>query len=123
MLKTFPSDTTHENTELLELSMSPQRMLLPPSCVLMTSLSNGFLVSSFLSPERKESTLGARDFRFLSSLYRQPSSDSDPREKPFSKDYSCGHTTDFYLGKTDLSRANSSKICLGKFISGFALPR
>ena len=76
----------HENTELLELSMSPQRMLLPPSCVLMTSLSNGFLVSSFLSPERKESTLGAGDYRFLSSLYRQPSSDSDPREKPFSKD-------------------------------------
>ena len=36
---------------------------------------------------------------------------------------SCGHTTDFYLGKTDLPRANSSKICLGKFISGFVLPR
>ena len=32
---------------------------------------------------------------------------------------SCGHTTDFHLGKTDLPRANSSKICLGKFISGF----
>ena len=37
----------------------------------------------------------------------------------FSKYNSCGHTTDFYLGKTDLPRANSSKICLGKFISGF----
>ena len=36
---------------------------------------------------------------------------------------SCGHTTDFYLGKTNLPRANSSKICLGKFISGFVLPR
>ena len=36
---------------------------------------------------------------------------------------SCGYTTDFYLGKTDLRRANSSKICLGKFISGFVLPR
>ena len=36
---------------------------------------------------------------------------------------SCGHTTDFYLGKTDLPGANSSKICLGKFISGFVLPR
>ena len=35
---------------------------------------------------------------------------------------SCGHTKDFYLGKTDLPRANSSKICLGKFISGFVLP-
>ena len=35
---------------------------------------------------------------------------------------SCGHTTDFYLGKTDLPRANSSKICRGKFISGFVLP-
>ena len=27
---------------------------------------------------------------------------------------SCGHTTDFYLGKTDLPRANSSKISLGE---------
>ena len=36
---------------------------------------------------------------------------------------SCGHTTDFYLGKTDLPRANSSKISQGKFISGFVLPR
>ena len=36
---------------------------------------------------------------------------------------SCGHTTDFYLGKTDLPRANSSKICLVKFILGFVLPR
>ena len=36
---------------------------------------------------------------------------------------SCGHTTDFYLGKTDLPRANSSKISRGKFISGFVLPR
>ena len=36
---------------------------------------------------------------------------------------SCGHTTDFYLGKTDLPRANSSKIFRGKFISGFVLPR
>ena len=35
----------------------------------------------------------------------------------------CGHTTDFYLGKTDLPRANSSKISRGKFISGFVLPR
>ena len=26
---------------------------------------------------------------------------------------SCGHTTDFYLGKTDLPRANSSKIWEG----------
>ena len=26
-----------------------------------------------------------------------------------SVDISCGHTTDFYLGKTDLPRANSSK--------------
>ena len=34
---------------------------------------------------------------------------------------SCGHTTDFYLGKTDLPRANSSKISQGKFISGFVL--
>ena len=31
---------------------------------------------------------------------------------------SCGHTTDFYPGKTDLPRANSSKISRGKFISG-----
>ena len=36
---------------------------------------------------------------------------------------SCGHTTDFYRGKTDLPRANSSKISGGKFISGFVLPR
>ena len=36
---------------------------------------------------------------------------------------SYGHTTDFYLGKTDLPRANSSKISRGKFISGFVLPR
>ena len=35
---------------------------------------------------------------------------------------SCGHTTDFYLGKTDLPRANSSKISQGKFISCFVLP-
>ena len=35
---------------------------------------------------------------------------------------SCGHTTDFYLGKPFLPRANSSKIYLGKFISGFVLP-
>ena len=33
-----------------------------------------------------------------------------------------GHTTDFYLGKSDLPRANSSKIAQGKFISGFVLP-
>ena len=39
------------------------------------------------------------------------------------RDISCGYTTDFYLGKADLPRANSSKICLGKFISGFVLPR
>ena len=36
---------------------------------------------------------------------------------------SCGHTTDFYPGKTDLPRAISSKISRGKFISGFVLPR
>ena len=36
---------------------------------------------------------------------------------------SCGHTTDFYLGKTDLPRENSSKISRDKFISGFVLPR
>ena len=36
---------------------------------------------------------------------------------------SCGHTTDFYLGKPFLPRANSSKIYLGKFIWGFVLPR
>ena len=36
---------------------------------------------------------------------------------------SCGHTSDFYLRKTDLPRANSSKISRGKFISGFVLPR
>ena len=41
----------------------------------------------------------------------------------FLSDISCGHTTDFYLGKTDLPRANSSKISRGKFISGFVLPR
>jgi len=35
---------------------------------------------------------------------------------------SCGHTTDFYLGKTDLPRANSSKISRGQFTSGFILP-
>ena len=35
---------------------------------------------------------------------------------------SCGHTTDFYLGKPFLPRANLSKICLRKFISGFVLP-
>ena len=34
-----------------------------------------------------------------------------------------GHTTDFYLGKSDLPRANSSKIARGKFMSGFVLPR
>ena len=44
------------------------------------------------------------------------------REKQKS-DISCGHTTDFYLGKPFLPRANSSKIYLGKFISGFVLPR
>ena len=38
-------------------------------------------------------------------------------------DKSYGHTTDFYVGKPFLPRANSSKICLGKFISGFVLPR
>ena len=38
------------------------------------------------------------------------------------KAISCGHTTDIYLGKTDLPRANSSKISRGKFISGFVLP-
>ena len=31
------------------------------------------------------------------------------------RNISCGHTTDFYLGK--LPRANSSKISRGKFIS------
>ena len=36
---------------------------------------------------------------------------------------SCCHTTDFYLGKTNLPRVNSSKISRGKFISGFVLPR
>ena len=36
---------------------------------------------------------------------------------------SCGHTTHFYLGKTDLPRVNSSKVSRGKFISGFVLPR
>ena len=36
---------------------------------------------------------------------------------------SCGHTTDFYPGKTDLPKAISSKISRGKFISGFVLPR
>ena len=35
---------------------------------------------------------------------------------------SCGHTTDFHLGESDLPRANSSKISRGKFISGFVLP-
>ena len=39
------------------------------------------------------------------------------------QEISCGHTTDFYLGKTDLPRANVSKISRGKFISGFVLPR
>ena len=40
------------------------------------------------------------------------------------KEYiSCGHTTDFYLGKSNLPRVNSSKISRGKFISGFVLPR
>ena len=29
---------------------------------------------------------------------------------------SCGHTTDFYRGKTDLPRANSLKISRCKFI-------
>ena len=38
-------------------------------------------------------------------------------------DISCGHTTDFYLGKTDLPRANSPKVSRGKFISGFVLPK
>ena len=42
---------------------------------------------------------------------------------PVFSDTSCGHTTDFYLGKPFLPRANSSKIYLGKFISGFVLPR
>ena len=32
---------------------------------------------------------------------------------------SCGHTTDVYLGKSNLLRVNSSKISRGKFISGF----
>ena len=41
----------------------------------------------------------------------------------FDMHISCGHTTDFYLGKTDLPRANSSKFCLRKLISGFVLPR
>ena len=41
----------------------------------------------------------------------------------YPKHISCGHTTDFYLGKNDLPRANSSKISRGKFISGFVLPR
>ena len=36
---------------------------------------------------------------------------------------SCGHTSDFYLRKTDLPKANSSKISRGKFLSGFVLPR
>ena len=36
---------------------------------------------------------------------------------------SCGHTTHFCLGKTDLPRVNSLKISWGKFISGFVLPR
>ena len=36
---------------------------------------------------------------------------------------SCGHTTHFCLGKTDLPRVNSSKISWGKFISGSVLPR
>ena len=36
---------------------------------------------------------------------------------------SCGHTTDFHLGKIDLPTANSLKISRGKFISGFVLPR
>ena len=40
-----------------------------------------------------------------------------------SKTKPCGHTTDFYLGKTDLPKANPSKIVRGKFISGFILPR
>ena len=36
---------------------------------------------------------------------------------------SCGHTTDFYPGKSNLPEVNSSKISRGKFISGFVLPR
>ena len=35
------------------------------------------------------------------------------------QDISCGHTTDFYPGKTNLPRANSSKISRDRFISGF----
>ena len=35
---------------------------------------------------------------------------------------SCGHTTDFYLGKSNLPRVNSSIISRGKFISGFVWP-
>ena len=40
----------------------------------------------------------------------------------FNLKISFGHTTNFY-GKPFLPRANSSKICIGKFISGFVLPR
>ena len=48
---------------------------------------------------------------------------NDIRRLFFQVRNTCGHTTDFYLGKTDLPRANSSKISQGNFISGFVLPR
>ena len=66
--------------------------------------------------------------RVFARLTRRASSQA---KKPFARKLiysgakwsSCGHTTDFYLGKPFLPRANSSKIYLGKFIWGFVLPR
>ena len=36
---------------------------------------------------------------------------------------SCGHTTEFYLGKNGLPRGNLPRVTLGKHISGFNFPR
>ena len=39
------------------------------------------------------------------------------------KHNSCGHTTEFYLGKNGLPRGNLPRVTLGKHISGFNFPR
>ena len=57
--------------------MSQQRMLLPPSCVLMTSYLTASLFPVFCDLTEEGEYLGARDFRFLSNLYRQPSFGTD----------------------------------------------
>ena len=72
---------------------------------------------------RRVSIYFSLDYRCLSAIDKEITIKFGALLRPYKVDNSCGHTTDFYLGKTDLPRANSSKISQGKFISRFVLPR